>query len=122
MSGINYLTDTNALIYLLDGQECMKPFLSERLSMSIISEMEILSYPALTEDNEKSVRGLLSKCNIIPVNDEVKEPAIKIRRAHNVKLPDAIVAATAMVNGMTLLSADKGFEKIDGLILELLSI
>lgn len=37
-------------------------------------------------------------------------------------LPDAIVAATAMVNGMTLLSADKGFEKIDGLILELLSI
>ncbi len=37
-------------------------------------------------------------------------------------LPDAIVAATAMVNGMTLLSADKRFEKIDGLILELLSI
>ncbi len=122
MSGTNYLADTNALIYLLDGRDCMKPYLSERLSASIISEMEILSYSALTEDDEKNIKGLLAKCSIIPVDSSIKDRTIQIRRNHRVKLPDAIVAATAMVNGMTLITADKGFEKIEGLTLELLSV
>ncbi len=40
MSGIDYLADTNALIYLLNGNPCMKPYLQEKLHYSLISEME----------------------------------------------------------------------------------
>ena len=42
MNGIDYLADTNALIYLLAGNECMRPYLDKRFAVSVISYMEIL--------------------------------------------------------------------------------
>ena len=50
----------------------------------------------------------------------VKEEAIRIRKIYGTKLPDAIVAATAIVNNLTLLTADKGFNKIKELNMILL--
>ncbi len=43
MSGIDFLADTNAILYFLSGNECMKPFVSSRFAFSVISEMELLS-------------------------------------------------------------------------------
>ena len=43
-----------------------------------------------------------------------------LRRIYKTKLPDAIIAATAMVHGLPLITADVGFKKIEGLRLELL--
>ena len=42
MNGIDFLADTNALIYLLNGKSCMRPFLQNKLAFSVISEMELL--------------------------------------------------------------------------------
>lgn len=53
MSGIDFLADTNAVLYFLSGNECMKPYISCKYAVSIISEMELLSYPKITEEEEK---------------------------------------------------------------------
>ena len=43
MSGIDFLADTNAVVYLLSGNNCMKPFLQKTVAVSVISYMELLS-------------------------------------------------------------------------------
>lgn len=54
------------------------------------------------------------------MNDMIKNEAILIRRTYGTKLPDAIVAATSIYSRLQLVTADKGFRKIDGLDLNLL--
>ena len=78
-----------------------------RYFVSVITEMEALAYPNATPKTERDTRALLSAFNIIPLNDAVKDIAIKIRRASPaIKLPDAIVAATAVVLDAPLVTQD----------------
>ena len=118
MNGIEFLADTNAVLYLLSGNPCMEPYRSERFAVSVISVMELLSFPGITTDEEKTIRRFLSACVLIPLNDEITETAIHLRRTHRTKLPDAIIAATAISNGLTLLTADTGFSRISELNLK----
>ncbi len=97
---------------------CMKPFLRERLAVSVISFMELLSYPAITAEEEKVIRQFLAFCEILSIDEQVRERTILLRKRHRVKLPDSIIAATAMTNGLSLLTADAGFFRIDGLHVE----
>ncbi|WP_229213974.1 PIN domain-containing protein [Dyadobacter psychrotolerans] len=57
----------------------------------------------------------LEECAIIDINAGIKEITKQLRRKHKLKLPDAIVAATAIFLGIPLLSADKHFEGIEDL-------
>ena len=118
MNGIDYIADTNALIYLLAGDDCMIPYLKSKIGVSIISVMEILSFPEITENEEKTIRGLLEQCEILQIDDETKEKAIQIRKTFKIKLPDAIIAATAIVQSLPLITADAGLNKVKDLQLE----
>jgi len=71
MSGIDYLADTNAVLYFLSGNECMRPYVSSHFAFSVISEMELLSFPKITEDEESRIRGFLeaSSCVVFTCND-----------------------------------------------------
>jgi len=120
MNGIDLLADTNALIYLLNGNPCMSPFLQNKLEFSIISEMELLSFSGITESEENNIKSLLLDCNEINISDEIKEKTIEIRKKYKIKLPDAIVAASAIVNNIPLITADKGFNQIKELNLKLI--
>jgi len=66
------------------------------------------------------IRLLLDDCIIIELNSQVKAEAIRIRRMTRMKLMDAIVAASAVVTGLPLLTADNGFERLKTLNLLLL--
>ena len=120
MNGINFVTDTNALIYLLNGNTCMTPYLDKNLSYSVISEMELLSYSGITESEENSIKSLLKECEEVALSAEIKEKTIEIRKKYKTKLPDAIVAASAIVSGLPLITADKGFNQIVELNLEMI--
>jgi len=120
MNGIDFLADTNALIYLLNGNPCMRPFLQKNLAFSVVSEMELLSFPGITADEEINIKSLLLDCKEIPLTEEIKEKTIEIRKKYKTKLPDAIVAASAIANKLLLITADKGFNKIEELNLELI--
>ena len=121
MNGTDFLADTNALIYLLSGNKCMEPFLSVNLFVSVISEMELLSYPDLKDSDERVIKAYLNSCTILTLDRDVKECAIALRKKYRIKLPDAVVAASAMARHVPLLTADKGFMKIKELRLELIT-
>jgi len=111
MSG-KYLFDTNAIIYALnDG----KVFPSGNYAISIITEMELLSYPKLREIEKQDIQNLLSHFEIFNITKEIKEQTINIRQNNGIKLPDSIICATALVNNMILVSNDKQLSKVKDL-------
>lgn len=120
MNGINFLADTNALIYLLNGNSCMNPYLQKTLAFSVISEMELLSYSGITETEGNCIKSLLNDCEEISLTSEIKNKTIELRKKYKIKLPDAIVAASAIIKKIPLITADKGFKQITELDLELI--
>jgi len=111
MSG-KVLLDTNAVIYALNGGLTLLP---AEYSISIITEMELFSYPKLSEFEKNNIKRLLSHFKIKNINNEIKEMTIQIRKNYGIKLPDSIICATALVIGVTLISNDKQLSKIEGL-------
>lgn len=121
MSGTNLLIDTNILIYLLNGDEHVSEIIKDKnIYISIITEMEILSYPKLKNEEEQVIKEAISNCYILNINNEIKQLAIQLKKNTFIKLPDAIIAATSLYLGSPFFSADKEFIKIDELNLLLL--
>ena len=98
----------------------MLPFLNKNLAFSVISEMELLSFSGISEAEENNIKALLNDCEEISLLKDVKEKAIELRKKYKTKLPDAIVAASAIVNNLPLITADKGFNQIQELNLQLI--
>ncbi len=86
----------------------------------VISELELLSFHGITSEEENNIRLFLLNCKEIPLADEIKEKTIEIRKKYKTKLTDAIVAASAIVNNLPLITADKGFNQIEELNLKLI--
>ncbi|HEY8934688.1 MAG TPA: type II toxin-antitoxin system VapC family toxin [Cyclobacteriaceae bacterium] len=113
MSGSDYLVDTNILIHLGNGDESITDFLQGKvLFVSFITEMELLSKPGLSPENIKILKSLIDNCILVEFNHKIKSEAIKLRRQYRLKLPDAIIAATAKYLHLPLLTTDKDFNKI----------
>jgi hypothetical protein len=111
---IDYLFDTNILIYLLNnGLSDSLP--RGRYGYSVITEIELLSFPALTETDTEIINDYLGNIVLINLTDDIKQQTIRLRRAHRIKLPDAIIAATAINSGAALLTNDRALHTIQGL-------
>ncbi len=99
-----YLLDTNSIIYALNsGFE----FPRHDYVVSVISEIELLSYDKLSVEDELMLKDALSCFELIDLTNDVKENTIKIRRTSKIKLPDSIIVATAISNSATLVTSDK---------------
>jgi predicted nucleic acid-binding protein len=75
--------------------------------VSVITELELLSFPLITEEQETKIKAFLAERKIVPLTDEVKHKAVEFRRRTNKKLPDSIIAATSIVSNATLITRDK---------------
>lgn len=94
--GLRYVLDTNVVLYFFDDK-LAAPLPSSELYVSIVTEIELLSFKKLSAATERRIREFLAEVSVIGVDELVKEKAISLRRAHGLKLPDAIVAASAAV-------------------------
>lgn len=113
MSGINLLVDTNILLYLLSGDQTVSALLdSKRLFVSFITEIELLTFKKLKQDERKIIKDLLDRCTIIGLSEEIKAKTIVIKLNYNLKIPDAIIAATSGYLNIPLISADAQFKRI----------
>jgi predicted nucleic acid-binding protein len=74
--------------------------------------MELLAKPGISPDEEEEIRDFLEDMVVIPLNEAVEEIAIEIRRNTKIKLPDCIVAATAIALDVILLTDDSGLKKL----------
>ena len=111
---MSWVLDTNISIYHLGG-DLAQPLPTDDVLISIITEIELLSYPSLAPDEEGRVVEFLSSLAIVGLTPEVRDAAIEIRRSHNVKLPDAIIAGTAIALDAVLLTNDRRLAQIPGL-------
>ena len=116
MSGNNIILDTNIVPYLLNGDEVLVEYLQDKtFYLSLVNEMELLGFKDITENEEIVIKFFLDDCSVVDINQGIKDIAIKLRKTYSIKLPDAIVAATAIFLGIPLISADKHFDKISEL-------
>ena len=74
--------------------------------------MEVLSFNFLSSEEEKFVRNLLQEFFIVEINKEIAEETIQIRRKYKIKLPDAIICASASVINAMLITADIQLGKV----------
>ena len=109
MSGKIFLLDTNILVYALKGLETVKPYFNGSVFISVISEVELIGVKGLKEKELKIRETLIDFCTVIPFTNSIKNKAIEIKQQSIVKFPDAVIAATAITEGYTLVTADKGF-------------
>jgi predicted nucleic acid-binding protein len=107
-----FLLDTNAIIYALNDGLILP---HTHYYTSIITEMELFSYPKLTDDEHQNITMLLSYFDVINIDNEIKSKTIEIRKSYGIKLPDSIICATALAHNATLVSHDKQLSKILGL-------
>ena len=95
------LLDTNVALYLLGGRVA-KPLPVGNYGVSVTTEMELLAWPSLTPAEEEKVRGLLSRLTLCELTASIQSRAVTLRREHNLKLPEAVVCATALEFGIEL--------------------
>ena len=122
MSGNDFCADTNFAIYHLSGHACVQPYLDADLAVSVVTQLELLSKPDMLPADVTAAELFLETCDIIELTEPVKAGVIALRRQYRLKLPDAVVAATAQWLGLPLLTADKGFARIVGLDIVLLDL
>ena len=120
--GIDFLVDTNVLIYAMEGHPSVTGMLRCSPGISVISEIELLGKKGITQHEANDLRDLLNGFEIINFSDVIKEITISLKQKYSVKTPDAIIAATAKAFNLQLITADTDFRKIkdvDIVILEL---
>lgn len=111
---MNFVLDTNAAIFL-HADRLAEPPPAGRYFLSVISEIELLSFSGLDREQEEALEALLSDLAIVPLDEQVKRVAIDLRRRHRLRLPDAVIAATAVVMNATLLTNDAKLAGVPGL-------
>jgi len=108
-----YLLDTNILIYHLNRSipvqsiEKIRQILKNHFNISIISKMELLGFRRHSPQSYKKSESFLENAAIIGLDDEIVDTVIQLRRNKGIKLPDAIIAATARVNHWTLVTRNE---------------
>jgi len=116
------LIDTNILIDALDPQvpapiaERIVDAIADDARYSVITRIELLGWRGHTEASRQGTESLLAALVEVPLSQKVVKAAIDIRAVLPVKLPDAIIAASALVEGLPLMTRNVGdFKRIPGL-------
>lgn len=114
MNSERFLIDTNIFILLFNNR-LTDSLPDGEIACSVITEMELLSSPAMTSPEEVLIREMLAGMTIYNIDQDVKEGAIRLRRKSRLKLPDAIIAATAMCHDAVLVTNDNEMQNVPDL-------
>jgi predicted nucleic acid-binding protein len=110
------LLDTNIFIYLANGTIDIETIKQDEISFASITKIEALGYTQITVAEQQYLEALFAECEQLNLSESVIQQAIKLRQRTNIRLDDAIVAATAIEYDCELYTAnEKDFSHIDGL-------
>ncbi len=113
-----YLIDTNVLIDAQmnnlpgAGMKFIAEIIDKEFTVSFITYIEFLGYKDITQETE----DFIALANVLEINKEIVQTCINLRKSKVIKLPDAIIAATALFNDLTLTTRNMSdFKNIPGL-------
>jgi predicted nucleic acid-binding protein len=114
-----YLIDTNVIIDNFGNKLPVqaKAFLSDiDITISAVTKIKVLGWKDATESQLKPLYGFMELATILPISEDVIEKTINIRQTKKITLGDAIIAATALVYNLGLITRNTtDFKNIDGL-------
>lgn len=114
-----YLIDTNVVIDGLGNklpEKAKKLLYTIDLTVSAVTQIEVLGWINATKEQLKPLYDFMEIANILPINEAVIEKTIAIRQTRKIALGDAIIAATALVYDLVVISRNTSdFKNIDGL-------
>ena len=119
------LLDTNVLIYHLNlalspqvTQQLGEALKAQQVFISVITRIEMLAWKGHTEESMRQTTDLIEQLPEFGLSEPVITQAITIRKTFALKLPDAVIAATAMCHGLQLVTANEAdFKRVAGLSL-----
>jgi toxin FitB len=116
--GKNYLIDTNVIVDAQMGNlpekglQFLSEIINQNFTISFITYIEVLGYKEVSQATEE----FIALANVVDIDKPIIDACIGLRKQKNIKLPDAIIAATALVHGFTIISRNtKDFQNIKGL-------
>jgi len=108
-----FLIDSNIIIYYLDGKipanqkEKLMDIFKTSFIISTVSNIEILGWHKITEEDRIKTEHFLSNANVIYLDKTVEDKSIELKRKHNIETPDSIIGATAILNKLTLVTRNE---------------
>jgi predicted nucleic acid-binding protein len=117
-----YLIDTNVAIEYI-GETLpdkalimLDKIIDGQFYVSVINKIELLGFADITKNEELKFQELINAANMLGLDEEIANRTIEIRKVYKTKLPDAIIAATALVHALAIITRNtKDFDKIEGL-------
>ena len=112
------LLDSNILISASHSEnyDLIEFIVSQECATSVISYVEVFGYPSIKENERAIIDRIFSVIELLPVDTQIAHLASEIRRQRKIKVPDALIGATALVHNLTLITNnEKDFSWIEGL-------
>ena len=114
--------DTNAVIEFLGGhlpasamtriQEIVE---DEEHALSVVNHIELMAYNGTVQEMQ-TMQDFIDASTVIPLTDPIVNKTIDLRKLYKKKLPDTIIAATAFVHNLTILTRNESdFRRMTGL-------
>lgn len=120
---MKYLLDTNTVIYYMDGtlppngfSFVLNALQNQEVALSVISEIEVLGFQFSDATQESKAERFVRSLIIFPLTDVIVQKTIELRKLRRIKVADAIIAASAILQDLVLVSRnEKDFKNLPGL-------
>ena len=120
--GARYLADTNTIIDLVVGRLPIASIAwleqelgQQTVAISVVTRIELLTKKEPASEYE-TMQSFVKSVDVLLLDELVTQQTISLRQQHRVKLPDAIIAATALAHGLSLLTRNmRDFQAVGGL-------
>ena len=121
--GTRYLADTNTIIDLVIGRLPVAGIVwleqqlrEQTVAISVITRIELLTKTEPASEYA-TMQAFVQSVTVLPLDEPTIQHTIRLRQQHRVKLPDAIIAATALAHGLTLITRNvSDFRALAGLV------
>lgn len=117
-----FLIDTNVIIYYMDGKipdthiEKVSEIFRNSFNISTITKIEIMGWHKIPESEKVKLTAFMDNANVIYIDGDIEAKTIELKQEMKIPVPDAIIAATAYVYNLVLVTRnEKDFKHIEGL-------
>jgi predicted nucleic acid-binding protein len=117
---VSFLIDSNLIIYHLSGSVEASAFIrknAETVAISAVTRIEVLGFPFPSHEAERNATDLINVLLTYQISPKIVEATILLRKQSRIKIPDALIAATALCHQLTLVTRNvHDFERIPDLM------